>query len=327
MVEVVLSFVSVQHVWFLPSASVNDQSTDYFVWKGNDSSLDPSHWAYDPPRRLNYRHTYHSSFADLNLQSSRVRSVVVSELEYWLEGENGAAGLAVDMSQFDNDSDAELVMAQVRELCDRYSAGLVVFGGSSSRSLVGGTNTIFASSLLADGSVKNILSEMESLLGSDPVLDTAWQLGSGHLPRRTWTNQSLVLAATLPGTPCIYYGSEISMKDVSSASLTARYWGANYQRSPMLWTDGENAGFSDVSPWIPPVSHTVSDTVAHQRESVHSPWSRMSALLVLRQKLPALSDGDTTRLNVSSEDRQQVGGLHTASLIVNNQIVVIHCQR
>jgi glycosidase len=48
---------------------------------------------------------------------------------------------------------------------------------------------------------------------------------------------------TLPGTPYVYYGEEIGMPGTKPDENI---------RKPMLWSDGENAGFSTAKPWNAP---------------------------------------------------------------------------
>jgi glycosidase len=54
---------------------------------------------------------------------------------------------------------------------------------------------------------------------------------------------------TMPGTPFIYYGDEIGMKQLEGLPhIEGSYMGRAGDRTPMQWNNGVNKGFSNVSP-------------------------------------------------------------------------------
>ena len=70
------------------------------------------------------------------------------------------------------------------------------------------------------------------------------------------------LLLTLRGTPILYYGEEIGMENNDPKSRAEvqdpigkigwpKEKGRDGERTPMQWTDGVNAGFSTVKPWLP----------------------------------------------------------------------------
>eukprot|EP00096_Caligus_rogercresseyi_P009388 TRINITY_DN3180_c0_g1_i1.p1 TRINITY_DN3180_c0_g1~~TRINITY_DN3180_c0_g1_i1.p1 ORF type:complete len:642 (+),score=181.57 TRINITY_DN3180_c0_g1_i1:259-2184(+) len=86
-------------------------------------------------------------------------------------------------------------------------------------------------------------------------IDNAWpnfNLGNHDNPRvRSRFGPELVdgmnmLVMLLPGTPITYYGEELGMEDLSEAQGDPR----DPERSPMIWNDGPNAGFTDGTPWL-----------------------------------------------------------------------------
>lgn len=72
----------------------------------------------------------------------------------------------------------------------------------------------------------------------------------------------------LPGTPITYYGEELGMLDgsVPAASQDARL---NY-RTPMLWDNSTNAGFTSGTPWLPVNSNSTHVNVATLQAAKHS---------------------------------------------------------
>jgi maltose alpha-D-glucosyltransferase/alpha-amylase len=101
------------------------------------------------------------------------------------------------------------------------------------------------------------------------------------------------LLFSLPGSPIIYYGDEIGMGD--NIWLPDR----NGVRTPMQWTAGKNAGFSqaDASSLYAPV---VEDepfspdkiNVASQQKDRDSLWHTIRRMVAVRKSYPAFGWGD-----------------------------------
>lgn len=115
----------------------------------------------------------------------------------------------------------------------------------------------------------------------------------------------LGMLLTLRGTPFIYYGEEIGMRDVSLRREEIQdppgkhYWpfykGRDGCRSPMQWDDSPYAGFSRVRPWLPVHPNFRQRNVAAQRADARSLFQFVRHLLALRKQHPALMRG-TMRL-------------------------------
>jgi glycosidase len=127
--------------------------------------------------------------------------------------------------------------------------------------------------------------------------------GNHDFPRVTWgrTEQEVrVLFAmlfTMPGVPFLYYGDEIGMRFLLD---TPEKEGANRaglragSRTPMQWSDGENAGFSgapagDLYLPIDPSDHRPN--VAAQERAPGSMLNFTRTLLKMRHQQAALSNG------------------------------------
>jgi maltose alpha-D-glucosyltransferase/alpha-amylase len=101
------------------------------------------------------------------------------------------------------------------------------------------------------------------------------------------------LLFSLPGTPVIYYGDEIGMGD--NFYLGDR----NGVRTPMQWTSGRNAGFSEANPhklYLPvildPDYHYESVNVEMQSTNTSSLLWWMKRIISKRRQYKALSWGD-----------------------------------
>jgi alpha-glucosidase len=110
-----------------------------------------------------------------------------------------------------------------------------------------------------------------------------------------------MLLLTLRGTPFIYYGEEIGMKnwriprDKIADPAGRRFWplylGRDCARTPMQWTDGPNAGFSSVGSWLPVNMDYKKVNVQKQEEDRYSLLHFYKNLIGARKKHPSLMFG------------------------------------
>lgn len=136
-----------------------------------------------------------------------------------------------------------------------------------------------------------------------------------------------LLATTLhglQGTPYVYQGEEIGMpnpqwneisefRDIESTNMftilqergkTAEEAFAiikersrDNSRTPMLWDDSDNAGFTTGTPWIK-VDERYKDLNAKQQlEDPNSIFHHYRKLIALRKSIPVITDGDFKRLD------------------------------
>jgi alpha-glucosidase len=111
-----------------------------------------------------------------------------------------------------------------------------------------------------------------------------------------------MLQLTLKGTPFIYYGEEIGMKngDIPKEQikdpLGKIYWplykGRDGARTPMQWDESEFAGFSKSRPWLPVNHDHYSKNVLFQKPNEYSLLNFYKKLIGIRNSSPALNRGD-----------------------------------
>jgi alpha-glucosidase len=136
-----------------------------------------------------------------------------------------------------------------------------------------------------------------------------WVLGNHDRPRvasRVGDAQARVAAMllfTLRGTPTLYYGDELGMRDVEippekvqdpfEKNVPGKGLGRDPARTPMQWDAGPNAGFCppEVEPWLPLADDYKTSNVASEREDPASMLELHRRLLALRRAEPALSLG------------------------------------
>ena len=112
------------------------------------------------------------------------------------------------------------------------------------------------------------------------------------------------LLLTLRGTPFLYYGEEIGMRDIPIRSreevldpIGRRFWpfykGRDGCRSPMQWSPAPNAGFTTngAKPWLPIHPNASRRSVEAQLADPHSLLNFYRRLIAVRRASPALSGG------------------------------------
>jgi len=134
-----------------------------------------------------------------------------------------------------------------------------------------------------------------------------WVLGNHdnhRIASRVGRDQARVAAMlllTLRGTPTMYYGDEIGMKDVPippdmvqdppAKRFPGLGLGRDPERTPMQWDSGPNAGFTTGTPWLPIADDYKEYNVEVERNDPKSFLSLYRALIGLRRSEPALHVG------------------------------------
>lgn len=111
-----------------------------------------------------------------------------------------------------------------------------------------------------------------------------------------------VMLLTLRGTPFLYYGEEIGMRDIRLKRSEImdppgkRYWplykGRDGCRSPMQWDATPQAGFGKTQPWLPVHPNYTTRNVAAQLKQPESLLNVYKRLIALRRGNLALRRGD-----------------------------------
>jgi alpha-glucosidase len=134
-----------------------------------------------------------------------------------------------------------------------------------------------------------------------------WVLGNHDRPRLAsrvgdaQTRIAAMLLLTLRGTPTLYYGEEIGMRQVAIAPGQVRDpfeknvpgfgIGRDGCRTPMQWDGGAHAGFSTAEPWLPLADDFAVRNVACERADPASLYNLYRRLIDLRRARAALTEG------------------------------------
>jgi alpha-glucosidase len=134
-----------------------------------------------------------------------------------------------------------------------------------------------------------------------------WVLGNHDKHRiasrvgRAQARVAAMLLLTLRGTPTLYYGDELGMRDVPIShervqdpfekGVPGLGLGRDPERTPMQWSAAPNAGFTAGIPWLPLAEDFAEVNVEAERDDPGSMLSLYRALIELRQSEPALAQG------------------------------------
>jgi alpha-glucosidase len=154
-----------------------------------------------------------------------------------------------------------------------------------------------------------------------------WVLGNHdekRLATRIGKEQARIAAMllmTLKGTPFIYNGDELGMRNVPISRFSMRdtrvktmshRFSRDGARTPMRWNSGKGSGFTtSTKPWLPLGNKTNPADVASQQEDGGSLLNLYRDLIALRRKSPALIGGAfvplATRGDVLGYERHESG--------------------
>jgi alpha-glucosidase len=113
------------------------------------------------------------------------------------------------------------------------------------------------------------------------------------------------------GSAQFYYGDEIGMKttpptrkedvkDPIGITGWPRQKGRDGERTPMQWDAGANAGFSNVTPWLPVPPSAAAINVADEQNDPNSLLAWYRSLIHLKKGNPALAQGDNVMLDTGN---------------------------
>jgi glycosidase len=353
-IDLVLNHTSNQHPWFSAAADDSAPKHDWYVWKKSLptgwsqpwTSGSPSESVWHALRAGDYYYgLFYDGMPDLNYRSPAVQEEMIAVGKHWLGA--GADGFRLDavrylfesgpgagqqdipethaylaryyqaMKQAKPDcylvgeiwSDMDTVasyLGEPRELDSAFNfdlAGAIV-GGVKDKSFgyIDATQQVTLETYPKDTADAIFLTNHDqdriaSLYGPDPA--------------RLKLAASILL--TLPGAPYIYYGEEIGMPGTKPDENI---------RKPMLWTDGENAGFSAAKPWNAPARVRPGLNVRAESEDPGSLLSHYRRLIRLRNENIALRRGGYQSVRLAdkniyaylrSHERQTLLVLHNFS--------------
>ncbi|MBD8879992.1 alpha-glucosidase [Rhodanobacter sp. 7MK24] len=114
-------------------------------------------------------------------------------------------------------------------------------------------------------------------------------------------NQLTAMVCALRGSVCVYQGEELglteaelpyeALRDPYGITFWPEFKGRDGCRTPMPWDDGEHAGFSRATPWLPVPTEHGALNVAYQQDDPASALNGYRRFMRWRREQPALRHG------------------------------------
>jgi alpha-amylase len=314
-IDLVVNHTSSEHPWFVEARDdPTSEWRDWYIWsQSNPGYIGPWGEAVWYPSPTGYYYgIFWSGMPDLNLTNPQVTAEMDNIAQFWLQ-DMGVDGFRLDAArhlieegkiQADTEATHEWwknfrtfykainpqaltvgeIWASDYEV-DKYVQGDeldLAFDFNLAAAIINGVNTHNANR------IQWSLRTSYSLFGRD---QSATFLTNHDMNRVM--NQLVMdidkakLAAsilmTIPGVPFIYYGEEIGMLGTKPDELI---------RTPMQWSNDENAGFTAVTPWEPINADYKEKNVADESSDSSSLLSCYRELIRLHVNSPVLQHGE-----------------------------------
>jgi glycosidase len=322
-IDLVLNHSSSRHPRFLAAADDTSPKRDWYVWK---KSL-PSGWRQPWSSGSSPEYVWHALRAgeyfyglfyngmpDLNYGNPAVQDEMITVAKHWLDA--GADGFRLDAIRYLFESgpgkgqadtpETHAYLARFYQALKQHKPDCYLVGEiwtdldtiasylGSPRELDSAFNFDMAGAVV--GGVKDMNSgfinaTQEVTLETYPkdAADATFltnhdmdRIASLYGPDFDKLKLAASVLLTLPGTPYIYYGEEIGMPGTKPDENI---------RKPMLWTDGEHAGFSTAKPWNAPARVRPGINVKAEAADPDSLLSHYRRLIRLRNDHVALRRG------------------------------------
>jgi len=316
-IDLVLNHTSSQIPWFQEASSGNGEYRDWYVWSETDPGT-RGPWgaqAWYPASNGEYYYAiFWDQMPDLNYDSPMVRAETKEITSFWLE-DVGIDGFRLDAVRYlvedtrladssANHSFLEEWGTYYRSVNPQaFTVGEAWTDNANVKEYVDSDleldsafNFDLSTAILKSLNESNntaVRFLLQTTVRDFPQQDNSNFLTNHDMPRLT--NQlgengegkaraAAGILLTAPGIPFIYYGEEIGMSGTKPDELI---------RTPMQWTEEEDAGFTDGTPWEPVNSDFTSVNVAEQTGDTASLLEHYRALIQLRNEHPALRVGKT----------------------------------
>jgi len=344
LVDLVINHTSNEHPFFKHAALYADSPyRDWYRW--SDRPGPPNEWGGNNWHRAPTRDDYYYGFfwrtmPDLNWETAAVREEMKQVATFWLE-EMGADGLRLDAVRhlMEDDSGRATNVPRTHDMLREFAAHIRAVDPDAFTigEVFDSTDALLAyypdqldayfafevsEAILQAARTGSSTGLIEAVLQlQDAVPSDRWSpFLRNHDQTRTMTwlegdAQRAKLAAslllTLPGMPFVYYGEEIGMTgDKPDPRL----------RTPMHWTLGPAAGFTEGLPWEPLQPDSFTANVAAMNDDPSSLLNHYRRLIYLRAENRALGAGALIPLDAGTQQvaaylRRQ--GEHTALVIAN----------
>ncbi len=343
-VDYVINHSAAENALFVQSKSANSNAyRDWYLWSG----IKPAGWSIygSDPWKGSAGNYYFAPFwdqmPDFNLTNPKVTAWHMDNLRFWMN--RGVDGFRFDAvgnlfengaGAWENQSQNYQLLRSTRQMMDGYAKRFLVCEGPSdpngytsacgSAFAFNNTANIFSAATGNATGVQRVAAfHAPAAAGATSRMSTMLSNHDGFAGQRAYdqlngnTAQMKLAAATYllqPGTPFIYYGEEIGMAGGGTLSGDAKL------RTPMSWNNSiANVGFSTGTPYRSLSGNLSTFNVAAELADPNSMLAFYTAMLALRNGIPALTTGsyEAVTVNGSVMSFQRRVGASTAVVVIN----------
>jgi glycosidase len=315
-IDLVLNHTSAQHPWFESALTPGSEYHDWYKWSEIDpGTLGPWNakaW-YRASNGLYYYAIFWDQMPDLNYDNPAVQEEAKKITSFWLD-EVGVDGFRLDavryLAEDQTLADSNANHAFLEEWGEYYrsiqpaafTVGEAWTDNANVKEYIrtdteidAAFNFDLATSILKsinEGSNSSVRFLLQTTVRDFPEQDNANFLTNHDMTRvmnQLGQNTEKAKAAagillTAPGIPFLYYGEEIGMLGTKPDELI---------RTPMQWSAGEGAGFTEGTPWEAINPDYPQVNVEAQTGEDASLLEHYRKLIHLRNAHPALQTGQT----------------------------------
>ena len=326
-VDLVLNHTSVEHPWFVESASsTSSPKRDWYVWSATNPGWKQPWGGNDPSWHARNGAFYYGAFwsgmPDVNYRSPAAKAEMFRITRHWLT--RGVDGYRLDATRYlvetgpgeagqADTAETHAVLAELSVLVRRVRPDSVLVAENTVDTAKMATyfaempmnfNFPLANAIVngvKNGSavpIRNTLSDVIRLYPPG-IIDTPFL--TNHDQTRLATvlgsdpgkmRNAAAILLTLPGMPFLYYGEEIGMQNAPASNDEAK-------RTPMPWTP--SGGFTTATPWHAYSPGLATENVAAQIDDPRSLLSYYRNWISIRKKSAALSKGEIKPLDTSPQ--------------------------
>ena len=315
-IDLVLNHTSAQHPWFKEALTSESEYHDWYKWSETDPGTrgpwGATAW-YKASNDLYYYAIFWDQMPDLNYDNEAVQEESKKVTSFWLT-DVGVDGFRLDAVRYLAEdtqlADSDATHAYLEDWGTYYrsvnpqafTVGEAWTDNANVKEYIK-TNSELDSAFNFDlaAAILKAISEssnsalrfiLQTTVRDFPEQDNANFLTNHDMPRvmnQLGQDVEKVKAAagillTAPGIPFLYYGEEIGMMGSKPDEFI---------RTPMQWTGGEGAGFTDGVPWEAINADYTTVNVAAQTGDADSLLEHYRSLIQIRKAHPALQFGKT----------------------------------
>ena len=343
-VDLVLNHTSVEHPWFVESASsTTSPKRGWYVWSATDPGWKQPWGGNDPSWHFRNGAWYYGAFwsgmPDVNYENAEAKAEMFRITRHWLT--RGVDGYRLDATRYlvetgpgetgqaDTPGTYRVLQELSRDVRNLKPEAVLVAENTVDTATMAtyfdsmpmNFNFPLAGAIVEgvkNGSstgIQKVFADMQRLYPRG-IIDAPFLTNHDHTRVATVLGRhsaklrsAAAILLTLPGMPFVYYGEEVGMQNGPASNDEAK-------RTPMPWTP--SGGFTTGTPWHAYAPGLAAENVASQTNDPGSLLSHYRKWIAARKGSAALSKGDLRPL---ATDAQVLAFVREAG---DERVLVVH---